>query len=106
MLAFQFQVMMEARHKLVVIDCELFEAVVQVEHVAILTALQKRAQLGTEQFFGREGSNFSLCLIPIVVHRKRIRFEAAQADVFASIDLHLKFQRCLRKRQTGRRRKR
>src|ERR1700676_2076599 len=43
LLAFQFQVMMEARDKLVVIDCELFEGVVQVEHVAILTALQKRA---------------------------------------------------------------
>jgi len=52
LLAFQFQVMMEARHELVVIDCEPFEAVVQVEHVAILAALQKRAQLGSEQFFG------------------------------------------------------
>jgi hypothetical protein len=38
---------------------------------------------------GRERYNFCLRLIPIIVDRKRVRFEGVLAGVFASIDVYL-----------------
>jgi hypothetical protein len=69
---------------------------VQVEHVAILPSLEKRAQFGSENLFGRKRYNFCLRLTPVIVDRKRVRFDGVQAGVFASIDLYFEFQSCLR----------
>ena len=61
-LAFECQVMIEARDELVRIQRELFKSVMQIEQVAVLAPLQQRAQLGAEQFFGLEGRNLGLAL--------------------------------------------
>jgi hypothetical protein len=52
--AFERQIVIEAGKKLVGIHGKLLQTHVQVEEIAILAALQERAQLGSEEFFRRK----------------------------------------------------
>ena len=74
--AFERQIVIEAGDHLVRVQLKLVEAMMQIEQVAILAPLQERAQLGPEQFFGLEGSDFGPASIPVTFDDKRIRLDS------------------------------